>query len=1247
MLIDPCQKRVALTSRKQEPGKVCRNSGGFKLVSYHYKLRCFAMIYLYICITAGALVHSSALTCSVGDYNMLSNRVSIFSSPKDEFNLLRRDCKFQRSWPLLTFYSILVAATLFTTGASKTTHNGCPKGCVCPNSGSVQCTNQSLMRVPSDIPKSVMLLDLSGNRGLKITETTFKEFRLLRTLKLENCSLNTAFTIPHHTTGIYLSGNELSYKQFYKMFSSASPFMRIINAANNQIQISNRQPLLKAVNLNVRDLDLSGNSMKTVYNEIFGGFHSLKKLLLDSMGIEAVEESAFHDLSNLFDLSLAHNNIVNLPINLFRPLKNLRKIALDENKLQAVPNFSGLPKEMIGIDLGYNYIKDISTLSEMGIKTMAKISLWQNNITTLPKHVFQKVSAFRINLSFNKIREIQGYSFTACAFLDELYLDSNELISISETAFRSIRRVTVLSLSNNKLKVFPPELFMNMSVNLLFLYRNNISSIKNAWKGFEKPPISLLLFDNPIQILDTESLNGLANHTEVVISCSMLSEISKLKNIQPLIRCTPAESFYVISPSGSLKNWLIFQRFGFNCTNIVRGGILNYNCTPCPLGYYGTRFDGINNNICQECPVGSFYQDKIVRTTCEQCPVGQYVPPEKAPGKGPLDCKTCPEGTRSDKSAGYRACYCLDGFTRLSRFGLCARCKGPGITCDKDYQMLRSGFWWSWEYNATCKAKYQAFIRNLETFDNSYSRQTVSFDCEMPLPHKCPNKIACLGTVHGSCHKNYTGPLCALCQKNYYRHFNMCVRCPNVWVAVLQLLAYLLAFIVICIVINWADKIVIKADNKSEFSVKSPNTSKVKHQNRERTVADVILSTLKILLGFYQVLNGTIHSFPHIPWPNSLTKALKIFQYIELEVLRIPSLRCIKPDWELNAIDEFWLSLGITIIVPLFIGIYYGGRKAYLNKTIRTQRAYMKSITTCKKQCVRGVILLLFSIFPSTSRRVFQILPIACHKVCLSASGYCISYLRADYSIKCLSVSSKKSWILYLAYASLFIPFGFIVVLFVSLVYIKHSGHVNGDHRIGSENENLLDDLTEYNETHIGHIFGCNQSKRKQETIFQFALKFCHENYQPSCWYWEVTEILRKLLFISILPLFSPFSDIFLGLSIIIAGLFALLHAYKRPIQDYFENWLQMVSLSVIPANLCIGYILDTITTQHYSLFEKKVEKLGISVILIVLNSAVVVIVMLQCARVKVRKLKQLRRRNRCSCKCCIACILPCVEPDE
>ena len=63
---------------------------------------------------------------------------------------------------------------------------------------------------------------------------------------------------------------------------------------------------------------------------------------------------------------------------------------------------------------------------------------------------------------------------------------------------------------------------------------------------------------------------------------------------------------------------------------------------------------------------------------------------------------------------------------------------------------------------------------------------TYSFSCNIPQPFKCPDKNACLGTVHGACHENYTGLLCELCRKEYYRHFKLFVRCPKRWVKCVQ-----------------------------------------------------------------------------------------------------------------------------------------------------------------------------------------------------------------------------------------------------------------------------------------------------------------------------------------------------------------------------------------------------------------------------------------------------------------------------
>ena len=90
-----------------------------------------------------------------------------------------------------------------------------------------------------------------------------------------------------------------------------------------------------------------------------------------------------------------------------------------------------------------------------------------------------------------------------------------------------------------------------------------------------------------------------------------------------------------------------------------------------------------------------------------------------------------------------------------------------------------------------------------------------------------------------------------------------------------------------------------------------------------------------------------------------------------------------------------------------------------------------------------------------------------------------------------------------------------------------------------------------------------------------------------------------------------------------------------------------MASLAVIPANLCIAYILHTTATQRFSIFDVKEEKLGISVILILLNSAVVIIVVVRYLRTQIKKMRQLCRKHQCDCKCCVACLLPCVEPEE
>ena len=329
--------------------------------------------------------------------------------------------------------------------------------------------------------------------------------------------------------------------------------------------------------------------------------------------------------------------------------------------------------------------------------------------------------------------------------------------------------------------------------------------------------------------------------------------------------CLPSESFrFQLLYS---HEWSDFAaRSGYTC---VRTRNILFTCKPCLPGHFLL----IKERSCSMCPPGGFYQDQLAQIKCKRCPLGQYVPPEKAPGKNPLECTTCPERTRTNESAGYRACKCLNGFFRKHRFGGCVKCETQGIQCEGDYQTLAPDFWWSWDYSVACFRKYLAFVDNLKLQDNTYNRNSWSFDCPIPKSHRCPSKGICLGGIRSQCRKGYIGPLCALCKKGHYRQFKSCTECPEVWIVGLQLLVYILIFILLCVLVNWADKLTV-------------NLSKAE----DRSLADVLLSMLKILLGFYQVLNEIITSFSYTSWPKTLRAAIKVFSYVQLELLRLPSL---------------------------------------------------------------------------------------------------------------------------------------------------------------------------------------------------------------------------------------------------------------------------------------------------------------------------------------------------------------------
>ena len=102
-----------------------------------------------------------------------------------------------------------------------------------------------------------------------------------------------------------------------------------------------------------------------------------------------------------------------------------------------------------------------------------------------------------------------------------------------------------------------------------------------------------------------------------------------------------------------------------------------------------------------------------------------------------------------------------------------------------------------------------------------------------------------------------------------------------------------------------------------------------------------------------------------------------------------------------------------------------------------------------------------------------------------------------------------------------------------------------------------------------------NESREQQRYISELAagLRFLSENYTGTSWYWELVEMVRKVILTSGLILIGGESRAYVGLACVISGLYGILFAYVSPVEDPFENKMMIITLAVTFVNLGIGAV--------------------------------------------------------------------------
>ena len=509
------------------------------------------------------------------------------------------------------------------------------------------------------------------------------------------------------------------------------------------------------------------------------------------------------------------------------------------------------------------------------------------------------------------------------------------------------------------------------------------------------------------------------------------------------------------------------------------------------------------------------------------------------------------------------------------------------MNCENDTAILAPNYFWKWNSSEKMES-YRSFVQNIHITTAEYSKTFSTFEGLLLKPLKCPYPDSCKGGINSTCSTGYQGTLCAACSSYHYLRFNRCLKCPKLVVTVISCGLILLFFVLLFV-------IVFKCDSRQTGD--------------NRFVADVVMSCIKII-GFYQVLASIFSALLHVQWPMVILSAAKCLKFVEGNILQFAPLSCIHPVLRLDPFIQFVLAVTINVFAVSLILLYLFFKMHLLNRIENSteensstfiagntlqrmedttaenalygiENSMLESASACstgeskrekisnlKKSCYRNIFLFLLLSYPITSKKIINILPLpgACVKKCfLNDDSDCISLLKADYSIRCSTSRHTDFW--HIAAGFALYPIAFPILL-------------------------------------LAPLWKCRKYPQKHKQ-FNFGLKVFYENYKDKYWFWEIVEMYRKLIFISVILLFDSESDSQIGFAVIAASASGIVYTIFRPMKDKFEDRLQTFVLWVIFFNICLGavYSRPTLNEGHGDN-----NSLFVNVMFLILNCAVLVV---------------------------------------
>lgn len=281
---------------------------------------------------------------------------------------------------------------------------------------------------------------------------------------------------------------------------------------------------------------------------------------------------------------------------------------------------------------------------------------------------------------------------------------------------------------------------------------------------------------------------------------------------------------------------------------------------------------------------------------------------------------------------------------------------------------------------------------------------------------------------------------------------------------------------------------------------------------------------LKTLVGFLQITLAIAYAL-RIPWPSHFQSFITTFKFFNFDFIPWNNIQCLyKMPFFHKALvmATFPLALVTLIMLCFFLPLYFVNRNDMADENIARNR---RALAVAK--LMRILFFIAFLGYPWINAVLLSMYN------CITING--VSYLMADFRVQCTSES-------HIVHALIIAPFAFFYSLGIPFCY----GYYLFKHRSELRNPHML-----------------------------IKAGFIYESFNDNAWYFELLEMLHKLIHTSFIPFLPndyemPFH---MGVTIVFVVVVLLVNPHIRKGDGHLKLW----SLSYIYHLALVGYILQTL----------------------------------------------------------------------